>query len=215
MKLKARVSMSKDRMVISPPKIDRIYKIDFLPPHPVNLVNPVYFHRFMASLIATCTTQYKKKSRQRSPALPAGAALIDFRKRSLALPDYALDSSRALDAVTHAGSGWEERLRRLQHETRYCSCGRRSRLRDGWQSDRPLPRRSTNRRAAPGDLSLRHSTRPSHPSEPRCSPCDKCLRTIPTHCHAYRISRTHWPRPDFRPQRFFRDCRTCNSQSVA
>jgi hypothetical protein len=29
-------------------KIDRIYKIyriDFLPPHPVNLVNPVYFLR--------------------------------------------------------------------------------------------------------------------------------------------------------------------------
>jgi hypothetical protein len=29
-------------------EIDRIYKIyriDFLPPHPVNLVNPVYFQR--------------------------------------------------------------------------------------------------------------------------------------------------------------------------
>jgi len=33
----------------APLKIDRIYKIyriDFLSPHPVNLVNPVYFHGF-------------------------------------------------------------------------------------------------------------------------------------------------------------------------
>jgi hypothetical protein len=35
----------------APQKIDRIYKIyriDFLPPHLVNLVNPVYFLRFRA-----------------------------------------------------------------------------------------------------------------------------------------------------------------------
>src|SRR5262245_13420217 len=35
-----------------PQKIDRLYKIyriDLLPPHPVNLVNPVYFHCFWAS----------------------------------------------------------------------------------------------------------------------------------------------------------------------
>jgi hypothetical protein len=41
---------------LSPPEIDRIYKIyriGFLPPHLVNLVNPVYFHDFRASLIAT------------------------------------------------------------------------------------------------------------------------------------------------------------------
>jgi hypothetical protein len=40
----------------APLEIDRIYKIyriDFLPPHPVNLVNPVYFHCFGVPLIAT------------------------------------------------------------------------------------------------------------------------------------------------------------------
>jgi hypothetical protein len=26
-------------------KVYKIYRIDFLPPHPVNLVNPVYFQR--------------------------------------------------------------------------------------------------------------------------------------------------------------------------
>src|SRR5262249_47875918 len=46
----------------SPLAIDRIYKINrigFLLPHPVNPVNPVYFHRFKASLIASRTTPEK------------------------------------------------------------------------------------------------------------------------------------------------------------
>src|SRR5215813_8465914 len=41
---------------LAPPEIDRvykIYKIAFLPPHLVNLVNPVYFRDFRAPLIAT------------------------------------------------------------------------------------------------------------------------------------------------------------------
>jgi len=40
----------------APRKIDRIYKIYRMRGkkiNPVNLVNPVYFHRFMASLIAS------------------------------------------------------------------------------------------------------------------------------------------------------------------
>ncbi len=92
----------------------------------------------------------QSEPRQRSLALPAGAAPLDFRKRSLASPDDALDSSCTLGAITHADSGLEEYSRRRRPENRYCCCGRRARSYYDWPSDSSCHCCSTNRRAAPG-----------------------------------------------------------------